>query len=437
MAKKSIAPPDDDDIDALIDRAVDTFFVEAPAIEELPDEQPVAQNKAVVNQEPEPSEMPSFEDAMDALFATGFEATGTQITSGDAETDRAIDLAVETLFVEESDLSIPETAQLEVSASQGPAQELDFNDEFIIEEATPKSVTSSRHTATVKTEQVTTVTPQHKSPQKERPVQPVAKPASPKNTPPQQQPHEVSYDDAMAIEIERHMHTLYGDKSKPKSVEKSAEKARDIATPSASLGGSPLRKLQEAILTLEWEISRRSITTLASELHKVRTKFQDNVIVDFAALAMRVVLDYIVKRMSKSHPESIRFLLEVTDYLDRSLKASIEDPLQSFHHILTRYEKYKSVVRRAEGLPDSSPAILNSLEIHDPKLFSEIVDSQSKTLMRAGRALAQRLPHTTDPQNLIRSFRFLVTRSINKVLENTMKEKPKKKAKTKPEQKSR
>ncbi len=101
---------------------------------------------------------------------------------------------------------------------------------------------------------------------------------------------------------------------------------------------SSLRKLQEAILTLEWEISKRSVTVLASEIRSVRNQYQDNVTVDFAALAMRVVLDYVVKRMSRAHPESIRFLLEVADYLDSSIEASEEDPLRAFHHILMRYE---------------------------------------------------------------------------------------------------
>jgi hypothetical protein len=184
----------------------------------------------------------------------------------------------------------------------------------------------------------------------------------------------------------------------------------------------PLRKLQETILTLEWEISKRSVSALANELQKVRARFQDNVTVDFAALAMKVVLEYVVKRMSRAHPESVRFLMEVTDYLDRKLSSSEDDPLVAFHQILTRYERYKSAVRKAEGLPDRRPPILRQLEIKDADAFSKLVERHATTILKAGRSLAKRLGRSGNPENVIRSFRFLVSRSVNRMLENTLKE---------------
>ena len=41
-----------------------------------------------------------------------------EVTSGDIETDRAIDLAVDTLFVEEPDVPTPETAEVEVAEAE-------------------------------------------------------------------------------------------------------------------------------------------------------------------------------------------------------------------------------------------------------------------------------------------------------------------------------
>jgi hypothetical protein len=260
----------------------------------------------------------------------------------------------------------------------------------------------------------------------------------------------------MAKEIERHLHTLFAETAEspaaapatpvapaaPPPKPKPAPRRPSIPEPELpplepspapqrfpepAHAVSPLRKLQEAILTLEWEISRRSVTALANEIRKVRGQYQDNVTVDFAALAMRVVLDYVVKRMSRAHPESIRFLLEVTDYLGKSIDASEEDPLRAFHHILMRYERYKSVVRMAEGLQDKRSASLGQLEIKDPEAFARTVEHHAKTLIRAGRALSKRLPKTSDPENLIRSFRFLVNRSISRVLECTHKESVQKK----------
>ena len=120
----------------------------------------------------------------------------------------------------------------------------------------------------------------------------------------------------------------------------------------AAQQGLPLKKLQEAILTLEWEISPRSVAVLSKELAKLRVRFQDNVTVDFAVLAMGLVLDYVTKRMSRSHPESIRFLLVVTGFLHRNAGSEEMDPLAAFHQILTRYETFKTLVRKAEGLPE-------------------------------------------------------------------------------------
>jgi hypothetical protein len=450
MTDKSMAKmDDDDDLDALIDRAVDTFFVEAPSPDEVPELKTVAQAKTTSpKQDPQIEDAPSFDEALENLFTGSFDGStqSTVITSGDDETDRAIDLAVDTLFVEEPETQPPETAQLEIKAVEANLQEIEY--EFIDpvpEPVKPKvrsepprapevSVRSGHRVQRPETDTKpkTGIPDAQKSQDVSRKKdtnritnQPVISGSKSSKT-------NVSYDDAMAQEIERHIHTIYEEQTKAPSTTPKP----DVGRPKtkhipATHGVSPLRKLQEAILTLEWEISKRSVTVLANELQKVRLAYRDNVVVDFAALSMRIVLDYLVKRMSKAHPESIRFLLEITDYLDRSLHASEEDPLRSFHHIMTRYERYKSTVRFAEGLRDAKPPILDQLEISDLGKFSDIVDQQTKTIMLAGQSLAKRMAKTHDPENLIRSFRLLVTRSVNRILENTHKSKPKTVKKTK------
>lgn len=199
---------------------------------------------------------------------------------------------------------------------------------------------------------------------------------------------------------------------------------RHAATPRSVVAIDSLVKLQEAIMTLEWEISQRSVKALAQELQALRQQAGEDVTVDFAALAMRVVLNYVVKRMSRAHPESIRFLLDVTSFMRSSLASSNHDPLVSFHQILTRYERYKSVVRRAEGIPDATPPILGRLRIKDPDDFSALVEHQTSTLARAGHSLASKIASVDDPENLIRSFRFLATRAFNRILESTVRPKP-------------
>jgi hypothetical protein len=348
--------------------------------------------------------------------------TPTVVTSGDEETDRAIDLAVDTLFIEEpeADAPPPETTRLEVTeVKPGIPSEEPVQDVVTPAEKAPPA--PPREPAP----------PPGPAPKPAPPPsRPVSKPAPPPSPAPPRPPaaaeEQVSYDDVMAMEIERHMDTLFEAKAPaPAPPEKRApaeavapQRERVPAPPPVS----PLRKLQEAILTLEWEISKRSIRTLAAELQRVRSQYQDNVTVDFAAMSMRIVLDYIVKRMAKAHPESIRFLLEVTDYLDRSLTASEQDPLGAFHRILTRYESYKSMVRKAEGLPDRKPPILHELGISDPEMFSRLVEGQGKTLIRAGYSLAKRIGSSQDPETLIRSFRFLVNRSVSRILESTQRD---------------
>ncbi|MFC1833340.1 hypothetical protein ACFL2Q_01230 [Thermodesulfobacteriota bacterium] len=452
---------DTDDFDLLVDQAVDSLFVEAPSEEDEPPKE-----EAAPNAEPAPSapsgglrqhsvgrdaapDTPSFEgdfgggpslnEAVDTLFMKAFQKTQDDgdVTSGDDDTDREIDLAVETLFVEEPDTPPPETTEIEAQLIEVPTQP-----------------------------------PQPAPIPQAAPPQPTPEPAQPETT-------GLSYDDMMAQEIGRQVDSVYkGGGTQPTEpapvsfdailepeeppavsqappvvpqkppVARQAPPAPEPATVQAppepmvradvplTFGGeSPLRNLQEAILTLEWEISKRSVTVLAKELQTVRGRFQDNVTVGFAALSMRVVLDYIVKRMSKAHPESIRFLLEVTDFLDRSLSSAEFDHLNAFHFILTRYELYKSVVRKAEGLPDRKPAILRDLQIRDPKEFSSIVENQVHTLVRAASMLAESIGTADDPENLIRSFRFLLNRSVSRILEqtqrNTKGEKPKRTARKK------
>ncbi len=414
-------PREIDDLDELIDRAVDTFFVEGPGPDELAFQAELDASPPPPPEREEPksppapaaSGGPSLDDVVDTLFMSSFEeppsqAASTRMTSGDVETDRAIDLAVDTLFIEEPETAAPETAQIEVEEIISVEGE-EAADDFMIVEEEP----AEAYEAAVETVEAY-----------ESAVETVEEFAGSEETAAEETP---TYDDAMALEVERHMHTLFQDIAVPESTPPptTAPAVEAPAAPKKAISSTgetyPLRKLQEAILTLEWEISKRSVTVLNTELHRVRQKFQDNATVDFAVMSMRLVLDYVVKRMSRAHPESIRFLLDVTDFLDRSLATSMEDPLRSFHHILMRYETYKSVVRRAEGLVDRKPPILNDLGIKDPQVFVSTVQAQTTTLMRAGKSLAKRLGTTKEPEHLIRSFRFLVNRSVNRILESTQK----------------
>ncbi len=458
-------PEEIDDLDALIDKAVDTFFVEAPSADELDffaeGGSPAPAEPAPVpprSGPPPPRSGPSLDEAMDSLFSTSFQETlseqpQTVVTSGDDDTDRAIDLAVDTLFVEEPDAAPPETMELEVTAVEVPLDAGLFEEGEFSREAPPKE-------------------PPPKEPPVRRP------PVAPKE--PEARP--ADYDDVMAQEIERHMRTVYQEPAKPAAPVRPARApeppvskrpvapparppaprpvaprppappiARDQAPPARRASAPsarpaapplrpvtverqaeavaprgpapPLRKLQEAILTLEWEISKRSIAVLSNELKRVRIKFQDDMTVDFAVVAMKLVLEYLAQRMSRAHPESIRFLLEVTDLLERSFGVTHRDPLGVFHRILTRYETFKSVVRKAEGLADRKPPLLSDLEIRDPQAFAKLVEAQALTLIKAGRSLARVMDKSRDPKNLIRSFRFLVNRSVNRILESTRKQK--------------
>jgi len=394
-----------DDLDRLIDVAVDTFFVEAPTSGELSVATDIAspgpsQSSASGTASAPTSKSPSLDEAVDTLFMTAFKGTPSSITSGDQETDWAIDLAVETLFVEQPETPPPETAQLDVRVAESGSdaeQLVEYNE--IPAPAPPRKEPTTKRSSPVPTSGTR---------------------VAPEST--------FTYEDAVAEEISRHMHTLLSETAQPGQTSAqedggaSQAAVRPGESPQPAPDSFPLRKLQETILTLEWEISKRSVSALASELQKVRARFQDNVTVDFAALAMKIVLEYVVKRMSRAHPESVRFLMEVTDYLDRKLSSSEDDPLVAFHQILTRYERYKSAVRKAEGLPDRRPPILRQLEIKDADAFSRLVERQATTILKAGRSLAKRLGRSGNPENVIRSFRFLVSRSVNRMLENTLKE---------------
>lgn len=306
------------------------------------------------------SEQPSFDQAVETLFTKSFHEirSSAAVTSGDPDTDRAIDLAVDTLFVEELDVPPPETAELEAAVIKAPPMEPALKDMQISSEQSLRED-----------------------------LRKPSRPMRPQFTPPA---------------------------------------LPDVEAPSETPDARSLAKLQEAILTLEWEISGRSVKALARELASVREEFRDNVTIDFAALAMGVVLDYVGRRMSRAHPESIRFLLGVTDYLKRNILSTGSDPLFAFHEILTRYDRYKSLVRKAEGIPDSRPAILQELDIENPSAFAALVKAQALMLATAGSSLATKLDSVADPANLIRSFRFLVSRSFNRMLQSTRSKKAEK-----------
>jgi hypothetical protein len=330
--------------------------------------------------------------------------------------DRAIDLAVDTLFVEEPDTPPPETTELDATVVQAAQQELTQSEPVPAPEPPPEPPPDA-------------APPPAKPKRAEAPPQKAKKPAAKKS----------SYEDVMAEELDRHMDTLFPEESVEEAPPPKAEKAPKAPAPEQRKKTEPppepvpelpaeptrgaevasLRKLQEAILTLEWEISKTSVTALATELKRVRALFRDNVTVEFAAMSMRLVLDYMVKRMSRAHPESVRFLLEVAGLLEQNLTSSKKDPLGTFHQILTRYENYKSVVRRAERIPDRKPSSSDELGIDDPQRFARVVDGQAATIIKAGRSLANQIPTSEDPEILIRSFRFLVTRSVNRILEST------------------
>jgi hypothetical protein len=397
-----------DDFDKRIDGELDAYFSERV----LGRQPSSARNRdpqyGSVSTPPEPDfssttpEDPSLDRAVDSLFMGSFESmkSSASVTSGDDETDRAIDLAVDTLFVEEPEAPPPETAELEASVVQSHTRELDQPGTDLPEEdGGPGGLGQEAY-----------ADQQGLAEEK-----------------PQRVPGEASFDHGPAEGIELYPEAFLEPKPgerAPSAPLPRAHRASEAAPPreaedSRAVGN--LRQLQEAILTLEWEISRRSVTTLDKELRRLRSRFRDDVTVDFAALAMRVVLDYIVKRMSEAHPESIRFLLEVTSLVRSTAASTRKDPLGTFHRILTRYEKYKSVVRKAEGIPNGKPSMVPDLEIKDPRAFAKMVTRQAKALAMAGQSLAGRIDSSEDPETLIRSFRFLVTRSLNRMLEATRK----------------
>ncbi len=459
-------PEEIDDLDALIDKAVDTFFVEAPSADELDF---FAEGSSPAPEEPAPppprsgprsGSGPSLDEAMDSLFSTSFqqalsEPPQTVVTSGDDDTDRAIDLAVDTLFVEEPDAAPPETMELEVTAVEVPLDAGLFReDEFSGGTAPAGAAKTSAGQKTrgrcersrgqacrlrrrdgsgdraphanglpgtgpaSRTCSACAACPCSCSACSEACCSATAPPVAPK-------PSASTF--SCAVHARDQAQTAKRPPApparpavpprRPVTVERQAE----AVAPKGPV--SPLRKLQEAILTLEWEISKRSIAVLSNELKRVRIKFHDDMTVDFAVVAMKLVLEYLAQRMSRAHPESIRFLLEVTDLLERSLGVTNRDPLGVFHRILTRYETFKSVVRKAEGLTDRRPPLLSDLEISDPQAFAKLVEAQALTLIKAGRSLARVMDKSRDPKNLIRSFRFLVNRSVNRILESTRKQK--------------
>jgi len=363
-----MAKSDDmEDLDILIDRAVDTFFVEVSEEDEQDpqhevsgaEQTPVSPKASPQSHVKQGSVDGSGADSLtfESFYEGELSGPGRKVTSGDFETDRAIDLAVDTLFVEEPDAPTPETAEVEVAAAESEgAVSAVLDEDIIVEEIQDKLARQ----------------------------------------------HDMSFQTA------------------PRKHEAAVAPKRPIVAAQQAL---PLKKLQEAILTLEWEISPRSVAVLSKELAKLRVRFQDNVTVDFAALAMGLVLDYVTKRMSRSHPESIRFLLVVTGFLHRNASSDEMDALAAFHQILTRYETFKTLVRKAEGLPERRTVSQYDLAIDDPETFSKVVEAQALNLLKAGQSLAKKLDGAEDSRNLIRSFRFLVTRSVNRIFESTRKKK--------------
>jgi len=361
-----MAKSDDmEDLNKLIDRAVDTFFVEAPDEDELA----LEDDSVAPGMSASPSE--SFEESEPS-------SQGRMATSGDLETDRAIDLAVDTLFVEEPDAATPETAEVEVEMEELAGGQ-EPSDQYPAKEPTITVGSGRRRGAET-----------------------------------------ALSENALAQEIQREILTRQEKSPQAVPLKRGAPAPRQRPVIGAQQV-SALVKLQEAILTLEWEISPRSVMVLSNELARLRARFHDNVTMDFGALAMRLVLDYVAKRMSRAHPESIRFLLVVAGLLHMNATSGGTDPLAVFHQILTRYESFKMIVRKAEGLPERTSASIADLAIDDPESFSKMVAAQAMTLLNAGKSLAKRLNTTDDSRNLIRSFRFLVTRSANRILEHTHK----------------
>jgi hypothetical protein len=412
-----MAKSDDmEDLNRLIDIAVDTLFVEVSEEDEqvLGDDSLGPGLSASHSGSSSPAYRKTHSSPETVTGSSQFESLhhgepsgqDRTTTSGDLETDRAIDLAVDTLFVEEPEAATPETAEVESLEFEVELEELadgeepsDFVEEAEVEVEMEELFGGEEPSDRYDSKASVGITADAG---KGRFLG-----AAPS-------------ENALAGDIHRENLTR-----QEKSL-RGAPLKREAAVPrQRPVGGaqqvSALVKLQEAILTLEWEISPRSVTVLSKELAKLRARFRDDVTMDFGALAMRLVLDYVAKRMSRAHPESIRFLLVVAGLLHMNATSGATDPLAAFHQILTRYESFKVTVRKAEGLPERGAASISDLAIDDPESFSKMVAAQALTLLNAGKSLAKKLDTTDDSRNLIRSFRFLVTRSANRILEHTHK----------------
>ncbi len=281
-----MAKSDDmEDLNRLIDIAVDTLFVEVSEEDEqvLGDDSLGPGLSASHSGSSSPADRKTHSSPETVSGSSLFESfhdselsgQDRTTTSGDLETDRAIDLAVDTLFVEEREAATHETAEVESLEFEVELEELadgeepsDFVEEAEVEVEMEELFGGEEPSDRYDSKASVGITADAG---KGRFLE-----AAPS-------------ENALAGDIHR------GNLTRQEKSLRGAPLKREAAVPrQRPVGGaqqvSALVKLQEAILTLEWEISPRSVTVLSKELAKLRARFRDDVTMDFGALAMRLVL---------------------------------------------------------------------------------------------------------------------------------------------------
>jgi hypothetical protein len=119
--------------------------------------------------------------------------------------------------------------------------------------------------------------------------------------------------------------------------------------------GSPVRKLKEIVLSIEWEITDEILDRLLGEVNELRTVFEADRSLCLSLQLLGSVGKYLQKDKSNAHPESVKLLHDIfnsIEWLSVDDTVSEEDKKQRVQENIAEFKALKEKIasrKRAAG----------------------------------------------------------------------------------------
>jgi hypothetical protein len=145
-------------------------------------------------------------------------------------------------------------------------------------------------------------------------------------------------DDKSSItgEVEKRLNDLFNEDNDVSAPEEITEDIKD----------SPLLRLKEIVLSIDWEITDDVMTSMISEVEELKTRYDDDRIIVLFLELLASVGRYIKKNKANSHPDAIKLLNSIYRSLEKIVSYDAISESEKKKTLFTQINRFKKLKQK-------------------------------------------------------------------------------------------